>query len=158
QVQGDEALLRLAQARFAAFGLLPEFYPGTPDELGRELPFHPLPGQPISVHLPRNIRMLEAKGRDAVCAFAARFARELSWLVVPDQRERAARFDDYVAAGRDLDAKLRGLTPGPTVHIEYAAGVPTEAFVALFEAVRDCPRVSACVDISHIGIRQCQRA
>ena len=42
--------------------------------------------------------------------------------------------------------------------IEYAAGIPTEAFVTLFEAVRDCPRISACIDISHIGIRQCQRA
>src|SRR5262249_38901784 len=107
---------------------------------------------------PRNIRLLEAKGRDAVCAFAARFAREAAGLVVHDQLETASRFDDYVAAVRDLDARLRGLGPGPTVHIEDAAGGPAEAFVALLEAVRDCERVSACVDISHIGIRQCQRA
>src|SRR5262249_25433279 len=79
-------------------------------------------------------------------------------LVVHDQPETASRFDDYVAAVRDLDARLRELGPGPTVHIEYAAGVPTEAFVALFEAVRGRPRGSGCGDISHIGSRPVPRA
>ena len=158
QVPGDEALLRLAQARLAAAGVLPEFYPNTPDELGRDLAFHPLPGQPFRVHLPRDARLLEEKGRDLVCAFAGRFRDQLAGLLVHDQPELASRFDDYAAAVRALDAGLRRQGPGPAVHIEYAAGVPAEAFVALFEAVKDCPRVAACVDISHVGIRQCQRA
>ena len=158
QVPGDEALLRLAQARLAAAGVLPEFYPGSPDDLDRALAFHPLPGQPFRVHLPRDARLLEEKGRDLVCAFAGRFRDQPAGLLVHDQPELASRFDDYAAAVRALDAGLRRQGPGPVVHIEYAAGVPAEAFVALFEAVKDCPRVAACVDISHVGIRQCQRA
>jgi hypothetical protein len=143
---------------FAAAGVGPEFYPDSPDQLARELTFHPLPGEPFRVHLPRDIRLLEEKGRDRVCAFAERFREQPAGLLVHDQPELASRFDDYVAAVRALDARLRRLGPGPVVHIEYAAGVPPEAFVALFEAVRDCPRVAACIDVSHIGIRQCQRA
>jgi hypothetical protein len=47
---------------------------------------------------------------------------------------------------------------GPLVLIEYAAGLELAMFVALHEAVRDCPRISACIDIGHVGIFQCQRA
>jgi hypothetical protein len=158
QIAGDEALLRLAQARFRAAGVLPELYPGSPAELAAELPFRPFDDRPISIHLPRGIRLLDARGRDDVCAFAARFAAEAAGMVVHDQPETASRFDDYVAAVRELDTRLQQQGPGPTAFIEYAAGIPTEAFTALFEAVRDCPRISACVDISHIGIRQTQRA
>src|ERR1700733_4721144 len=158
QVPGDEALLRLAQTRFRAAGVLPEFYPATPDDLARELPYRPFEDRPTSIHLPRDIRVLDRKSHDAVRAFAGRFAREAAGMVVHDQPEVASRFDDYVASVRELDARLRKQGPGPMLFIEYAAGISPEAFVALFEAVRDCPRVSACIDISHIGIRQCQRA
>ena len=157
QVPGDAALLRLAQTRFRAAGVLPEFYPATPDDCARNCPYRPFEDRPISIHLPRDIRVLERKSHDAVCAFASRFAGEAAGMVVHDQPEVASRFDDYVAGVRELDARLRKQGPGPMLFIEYAAGIPTEAFVALFEAVRDCPRISACIDISHIGIRQCQR-
>lgn len=157
-VSGDEALFRLAQARFAAARLLPEYNPGRPDDLARDLAFHPRPELPASVHLPRGIRLSEPAGRDKVVAFASRFADRMATMVVHDQHETASRFDDYVAAVRDLNARLEALGPGPVLFIEYAAGIPAEAFVALFEAVRDCGRVSACVDISHVGIRHCQVA
>jgi hypothetical protein len=117
-----------------------------------------LADQPISIHLPRDIRLLEPRSRDTVCAFASRFAGEAAGMVVHDQPEIVSRFDDYVAAVKDLDNRLQKQGPGPLLFIEYAAGIPTEAFAVLFEALRQCPRVSACIDISHIGIRQCQRA
>lgn len=158
QVPGDEALLRLAMARFAAAGVLPEFYPNSPHELAREMDFHPSPSEPMRVHLPRHVDLLSDKGKDLVCAFAQRFARQASGILVHDQPEIASRFDDYVTALRDLDRRLQQLGPGPVLHIEYAVGLPTEAFVAVFQAVEDCPRLAACIDVSHIGIRQCQRA
>jgi hypothetical protein len=158
QVPGDEALLRLAQTRCRAAGLGAEFYPDSPDDLARELPFRTLDEQPVSVHLPRNLRILDETSHDTICAFGRRFAADAAGLVVHDQPETASRFDDYSAAVRRLDARLREQGAGPTVFIEYAAGIPVEAFTALFEAVRDCPRVSACIDISHVGIRQCQIA
>src|SRR5262245_37823736 len=127
-IPGDEALFRLKQARFAAADVLPEPCPATPDELSRVLAYHPLPGRPISVHLPRSIGLLDERGHDAVCAFAQRFADEASVLVVHDQPEVVSRFDDYVAAVRRLDGRLQKLGRGPNLHIEYAAGLPTEAF------------------------------
>ncbi|MGL4555335.1 MAG: hypothetical protein ACRC33_29560, partial [Gemmataceae bacterium] len=53
-IRGDEALLRLAQARFAAAGLLPEFNPGSADEMERLLAFRPSP-EPFAIHLPRSL-------------------------------------------------------------------------------------------------------
>src|SRR4051794_19043329 len=94
QVEGDEALLALARDRFGAAGLLPEFYPGTPDELAREMAYPPLPGRPASVHLPRDIRLLDRQSHERVLAFAGRFGREAAGLVVHDQYEVVSRFDD----------------------------------------------------------------
>jgi hypothetical protein len=157
QVQGDAALLRLAQRRFRDAGLGAEFYPGSPDELADSLPFRPSEA-PYTVHLPRGLRLLEPPAHDSVCAFAARFAEQGAYgLVVHDQPEAATRFADYVAAARDLDRRLTRQGPGPLLFVEYAAGLEPATFAALAEALRDCQRVGVCIDVSHVGIRQCQR-
>jgi hypothetical protein len=158
QIRGDRALLQLFQTRFSDANLGAEYYPTTPDELAAELPYRPDEDAPVTVHLPRNLQLLDSRCHDAIAEFAARFPQEASGLVVHDQPEMASRFDDYAAAARALDARLRRQGPGPLVFIEYAAGLSTEAFVTFFETIRDCPRLSCCIDISHIGIRQCQRA
>lgn len=156
-VPGDDALLRLAQARFRAAGLLPEFNPGSADEMGRLLAVRPS-DERFAIHLPRSLKITDAKGRDKVLDFAARFSADASAMVVHDQPEVQTRYDDYLAAVRDLDRRLQEQGDGPTVYIEYAVGLPMAAFIAAFEALRDCRRVSACIDISHVGIRQCQFA
>src|SRR5262245_33193175 len=138
-VPGDEAQFRLAQERFAAAGLGAEFYPHDPDELARQLAFRPGPG-PITIHLPRNINLGQPKPRDLVAAFAEQFARDAYGLVVHDHPDVVSRFDDYVAAVQEVNAELCRLGAGPMLFIEYAAGIPVEAFVALFEAIRDCTR------------------
>jgi hypothetical protein len=159
QIRGDVALLELAQARFRDAGLGAEFYPSNPDELAGELRYRPDPSAPITIHLPRHLKVLEGrKSHDIICEFAARFPRDGYGMIVHDQPEMASRFDEYVAAARSLDSRLVEQGPGPLLFIEYAAGLPTEAFVTFFEAIRDCKRVSCCIDISHVGIRQCQRA
>ncbi len=157
QVSGDHALLRLAQRRFRAAGLGAEFYPPSPDGLREELPFCPTEPEGYTVHLPRDVRVLDPRGRDRVAAFASAFPRAYG-LIVHDQPEVETHFDEYLAAVRDLDARLRADGPGPWLFVEYAAGIEPRRFAALFETARGCARVSACIDISHIGIRQCQRA
>ncbi len=158
QIRGDHALLALAQCRFHEAGLGAEYYPDSPEELRDTLRFQPSNSDRYTVHLPRDIRVLDARGRDQICAFAATADVRAAGLVVHDQTEAASRFEDYVAAGRQLDAQLRKQGTGPLVLIEYATGLELATFVALHEAVRDCPRISACIDIGHIGVFQCQRA
>src|SRR5262245_10924432 len=105
QIRGDHALLELAQVRFRAAGLGAELSPGTPDELAELLRYRP-GDDPVTVHLPRPLRVLEPASRDAICAFAARAPGQVYGLVVHDQPETETRPEEYVAAVRDLDARL----------------------------------------------------
>jgi hypothetical protein len=159
QIAGDQALLRLAQERFRAAGLGPEFYPGSPAELRHEQQFHPRqPTGTSTVHLPRSLGAFDRRHHDAILAFAAACGPTARGMVVHDQPEVADRPDEYVQAVGALDRRLRDQGLGPMLFIEYACGLEVPQFVRLFEKVRDCPRVGACIDISHIGIRECQRA
>jgi hypothetical protein len=159
QVEGDEALLRLAQERFHAAGLGPEFYANTPKELLREQQYHPRqPSGSATVHLPRHLRVLDSDAHAGILAFAAACEPGVRGMVLHDQPEVATHLNDYVRAVFALDQQLRSQGPGPQVFIEYACGLEVPRFVQLFEAIRDCKRVTACIDISHIGIRECQRA
>jgi hypothetical protein len=158
QIEGDVALLALAQTRFREADLGAEFYPPTPDDLGEWVRFRPSKG-PYTVHLPRSARLMERSAHDLVATFAARFAEQGAYgLIVHDQPEIANHFDQYIAVVRDLDRRLVRQGSGPLLFIEYAAGLETATFIEMCRALRECTRVSACIDVSHIGIRQCQRA
>jgi len=159
QIPGDEALLQLAQERFRAAGLGPEFYPGSPNELRREQHYHPRqPGGTATVHLPRHLGVLDRAAHEQILAFAAACEPGVRGMVLHDQPEVATCSEDYVREVFDLDRRLQAQGPGPMLFIEYACGLEVPCYVELFERVRDCARVSACIDISHIGIRECQRA
>jgi hypothetical protein len=160
QISGDDALLALAQRRFSEAGLGAEYHPNYPEELRDILRFRPSESDRYTVHLPRDIRLLDPTGRDRICAFAAAADARMAGLVVHDQKEVASRFKDYIAAVRQLDARLAfdSEGDGAAVFIEYAAGLEPALFVTLHEAVRDCPRIGACIDIGHMGIFQCGRA
>lgn len=158
QIRGDESLLRLAQERFRAADLGPEFYPASPEELDRVMRFHP--GQPSgtsTVHLPRHLNLLDQRSLEEIVAFARRCGPGVLGMVVHDQPEVEGHFGDYVRQVRALDELLKQAGPGPLVLIEYACGLEVPRFVELFDEVRPCERISACIDISHIAIRQCQR-
>ena len=159
QIEGDESLLRLAQERFRAADLGPEFYPQSPTALERAMTFHPEQTSGTStVHLPRHLDLFDRQSLDEIVAFARRCGPGVRGLIVHDQPEVAGRFGDYVRQVRALDERLEDVGPGPLVFIEYACGLEVARFVELFDVVRHCERVSACIDISHIAIRQCQRA
>ncbi len=154
RVAGDDALLQLAGLRFAQMGVAAELYAGTPDELDHVLRFvPPHPRLPV-VHLSRGVNVLHEQDRALVGEFARRFAGRIAGLVVHDKREMGDQTDRLLVAMRELGARLSALPDGPLLFLEYAAGLDRGWFVEVAERLRDEERVSCCIDIGHIGLRQ----
>ncbi len=154
RIAGDDALLRLAGLRFAQMGVAAEVYADTPDQLDYVLQFAPSAGRLPVVHLNRGLNLLHERGRAAVADFAGRFAGRVAGLVVHDRDEMAAQTDRLLAGMRELNARLAEHPDGPMVFLEYAAGHDPGWFVDVAEGLRAAERVSCCIDVGHIGIRQ----
>ena len=154
RVAGDDALLELAALRFAQTGLAAELYADTPAELEHVLRFVPPHPYRPTVHLNRGINVLTESGRAVVGEFADQFADRIAGLVVHDKYEMGQQTDRLLTAMRELDARLRQRPGGPLVFLEYAAGLEPGWFVEVAERLRDAERVSCCIDIGHLGVRQ----
>jgi len=154
RVAGDEALLKLAGLRFAQMGVAAEVYADTPDQLEHVLQFVPAHARMPMVHLNRGVNVLHERGRAVVAEFADRFAGRVAGLVVHDNREMAAQTDRLLAAMRELDTRLCERPGGPIVFVEYAAGLDPGWFVDVAERLQAAERVSFCIDVGHIGVRQ----
>ena len=154
RVDGDDALLKLAGLRFAQMGAAAEVYADTPDQLEHVLQFAPSHARLPVVHLNRGINVLHKRDRAVVREFADRFAGRVAGLVVHDKREMAAQTDSLLAAMRELNAYLCERPDGPLVFLEYAAGLDREWFIEVAERLQDAERVSCCIDVGHIGLRQ----
>jgi hypothetical protein len=153
-VAGDDALLKLAGLRLAQMGVAAEVYADTPDQLEYVLRFAPAhPRLPV-VHLNRGVNVLHERGRSAVEEFAGRFEGRIAGVVVHDKREMETDTGRLVAGLRELSSRLRERPGGPVVFLEYAAGLDLGWFIQLSEQLQDAERVSFCVDVGHIGIRQ----
>ncbi|HYZ53419.1 MAG TPA: hypothetical protein VE733_07955 [Streptosporangiaceae bacterium] len=151
---GDDALLRLAGLRFAQEGLAAETYADTPDELDRLLPYVPPHSRLPTVHLNRGLNMLREQDRGVVEEFAARFAGRLSGMVVHDHADMGEQTQRSVAALRELDRRIAHWPGAPQVFVEYAAGLEPGWFAELAEQLKDADRISCCIDVGHVGIRQ----
>jgi hypothetical protein len=154
RVAGDDALLRLAGLRFAQEGLAAEAYADTPDQLDRVLKYVPPHPRLPTVHLNRGLNMLRERDRDVVEAFAAHFAGRLSGMVVHDHAGMGEPASNPVAALQDLDRRIARTPGAPLVFLEYAAGLEPSWFVGLAEQLKDADRISCCIDVGHVGIRQ----
>lgn len=154
RVDGDDALLKLAGLRFAQMGVAAEVYAGTPDHLEYVLPFVPSHARLPFVHLSRGINVLHGRDRAVVREFADRFAGRVAGLVVHDKREMAAKTDRLLAAMRELNAHLCERPGSPLVFLEYAAGLDRGWFIEVAERLQAAERVSCCIDVGHIGLRQ----
>jgi hypothetical protein len=154
-IEGDDALLRLAQARLEEAGLGAEFYPESPAQFEQQRHFRPC-DRPCTLHLPRNLNLLRPEARERVLEFATGAAGQAHGLIVHDHPQFEAQPDETLAALRDLDSRLARLKYAPLVFVEYAAGLPPELFASLFERARDLRHVSACIDVSHVGIQLCR--
>ena len=154
RIDGDDALLKLAGLRFAQMGAAAEVYADTPDQLEYVLQFVPSHARLPIVHLNRGINVLHGRDRAVVREFAGRFAGRVAGLVVHDKREMGAQTDRLLAAMRELNAWLCEQPGGPLVFLEYAAGLDRGWFIEVAERLQDAERVSCCIDVGHVGIRQ----
>jgi hypothetical protein len=154
RVDGDDALLKLAGFRFAQMGAAAEVYADTPGQLEYVLQFVPAHASLPVVHLSRGVNVLHGRDRDLVREFADRFAGRVAGLVVHDKREMGAQTDRLVAGMRELNARLCERPEGPLVFLEYAAGLDRGWFVEVAERLQEAERVSCCLDVGHIGLRQ----
>jgi hypothetical protein len=154
RIAGDDALLKLAGLRFAQMGIAAEVYADTPDQLEYVLRFVPAHARLPVVHLNRGVNVLHERGRSAVREFADRFAGRIAGVVVHDQREMEAHTDRMLEGMRELDARLRERPDGPIVFLEYAAGLDLGWFIQMAEQLQDAERISFCIDVGHIGIKQ----
>jgi len=154
RVDGDDALLKLAGLRFAQMGVAAEVYADTPDRLEYVLPFVPSHERLPMVHLSRGINVLHGRDRAMVKEFADRFAGRVAGLVVHDTREMAAKTDRLLAAMRELNAHLCERPGSPLLFLEYAAGLDRGWFIEVAERLQAAERVSCCIDVGHIGLRQ----
>jgi hypothetical protein len=153
-VAGDDALLQLAGLRFAQAGLAAETYADSPGELEHVLQFIPPHPRLPTVHLNRGINLLNEQSRATVMEFATRFAGRVGGLVVHDQRDMGDQTDRLLTVLNELNTRLCELQDSPFVFLEYAAHLEPAWFVEVAEKLQDAERVSVCIDIGHVGIRQ----
>ena len=154
RIDGDDALLKLAGLRFAQMGVAAEVYADSPGQLAYVLQFVPSHARLPIVHLSRRVNVLHARDRAVVKEFADRFAGRVAGLVVHDKREMAGRTDRLLAAMRELNAHLCQRPGSPLVFLEYAAGLDRGWFIDVAERLQAAERVSCCIDVGHIGLRQ----
>src|SRR5215468_158076 len=154
RVDGDDALLKLAGLRFAQMGVAAEVYADSPDQLEYVLQFVPSHARLPIVHLSRRVNVLHGRDRAVVREFADRFAGRVAGLVVHDKREMAGRTDRLLAAMRELNDHLCQRPGSPLVFLEYAAGLDRGWFIEVAERLQAAERVSCCIDVGHIGLRQ----
>ena len=154
RVAGDDALLELAGLRFTQTGLAAETYAETPGELEHVLKFVPPHRHLPTVHLNRSINLLHDQGRATVGEFADRFAGRVGGLVVHDQRDMGDQTDRLLTVLHELNARLCERPDSPFVFLEYAAHLEPAWFVELAEKLQDAERVSVCIDIGHLGLKQ----
>jgi hypothetical protein len=78
--------------------------------------------------------------------------------VLHDHADLAMRAEDFLRDAREMNSRLQPIHHCPLLFVEYAAGLEPNVFANFFESIRDLERISACIDVSHVGIRQAQRA
>jgi len=158
RIDGDDCLLELARRRFHQAGMGAEMHAGTPDQLNGLMKFRPSEEAPVVVHLPRDFQLADARSQWRILDFAARFAGRVHGLVCHDHTDMAWRREDSLGAAREMDSRLAKIDRCPTLFIEYAVGLEPDTFARFFSSIRDLTRVSACIDIGHVGIRQARAA
>ena len=154
RIEGDDALLDLAGLRFSDAGLGAEFHANTPDELAALFGFLKPSGNPSVVHLRRDINILEEESCALISGFAEHFRGRMSGMVIHDQNEIVTSPHKYISTVKDMGQRLERISDSPFLFIEYAVFLETQPFLEFFRNIIEIDRISACVDIGHIGIKQ----
>lgn len=158
RIDGDDALLELARLRFQQAQLGVEIYAGSVQELNQLLDFKPWPEALTVAHLPRGIDLLSVEGHEQLLHFVEIFSDRVYGFVVHDQPEIASRPELYKAALGEINSALTKAAGRPLLFIEYAVGLDPAEFCMLIESIKEFDRVSACLDVGHLGIQQIRQA
>jgi hypothetical protein len=158
RIQGDDSLMELARHRFSEADMGAEMHAATPEQLDWSLKFRPCPEAHVVVHLPRDFNVVDEKSCKWIVEFATRFAGQVYGLVVHDHAAMAAHMDEYIAAAWKIDDQLENIEGCPILFVEYAAGLEPSGFARFFSEILDLDRISACIDIGHVGIRAARAA
>jgi len=158
RLEGDNSLMELARLRFSEAGMGAETPASTPEQLQWALNFRPGEHAPVIVHLDRELNLLEEQSRSRILDFAARFAGQISGLVLHDHPAMVSRRHDYVEAAWKIDDQLEKIDHCPMLFIEYAVGLEPGDFSLFFSSIPDLDHVSACLDVGHVGIRAARMA
>jgi hypothetical protein len=154
RIEGDDRLMELARLRFQEAGMGAEIHAGTPEQLKWMMKFQPAGRTPVIVHLPRDFHLAEELSRRRIVDFAERFAGHVWGMVIHDHAAVAEHTQDYIAAAWEMDDQLEKINKCPMLFVEYAAGLEPRDFARFFAAIPDLGRISACIDISHAGLRE----
>jgi hypothetical protein len=158
RIDGDDCLMELARRRFLQADMGAEMHAGTPEQLVGLLKFRPGDAASVVVHLPRDFQLGDARSQERILDFAARFAGRIHGLVIHDHSDMAWRREDYFRAAREMESRLAHIDRCPMLFVEYAVGLEPNTFAAFFDSIRELTRISACIDIGHLGIRQARAA
>jgi hypothetical protein len=158
RIEGDNCLLELARLRLQQAGMGAEMHAGTPEQLDGLLRFRPSEEAPAVVHLPRDFHLADARSQGRILEFASRYAGRVHGLVMHDHADMAWRREDALRSAWEMDSRLAKIGRCPMLFVEYAVGLEPNTFAAFFESIRELPRISACIDIGHVGIRQARAA
>src|SRR5262245_24195197 len=154
RIRGDHALLQLARLRFAQAGLGVEVYADSSDHLEHLLELAPLHEFLPMVHLSREIDLLHDRDRIVVETFATHFAGRIAGLVVHDKAEMGQQTNRLVEVLQEVGASLDRKKESPVVVREYAAGLEPAWFIEVPQRVRGVAKVSCCMDVGDVGIKQ----
>lgn len=158
RIDGDDCLMELARQRFQQAGMGAEMYAGTPDQLEESMSFRPSAHTAVIVHLARDFNLADPSSRKRILDLAARFAGRVRGFVLHDHAAMVSRKEDCLRVAWEMETVLEKLDGCPLLFIEYAAGLDPADFAGFFTSIRDLDRISACIDIGHVGIRQAQAA
>ena len=154
RIEGDDCLMELARLCFQEAGMGTEMHADTPEHLEWRMKFRPSEIAPAVVHLPRDFHLTEEQSQRRIVDFATRFAGRIWGMVIHDHPAMAARTQDYIAAAWKMDDQLEKIPKCPMLFVEYAVGLEPVDFARFFSAIPDLDRISACIDIGHVGIRE----
>ena len=158
RIEGDDCLMELARRRFQQGGMGAEMHAGTPERLDWLMKFRPSEEAPVVVHLPRDFHLADPRCQGRILDFASRFAGRVHGLVLHDHADMAWHRKDFLRAAREMDFRLSKIDRCPMLFIEYAVGLEPNTFAGFFASIRELARISACIDIGHVGIRQARAA
>src|SRR6266446_6390937 len=158
RIDGDDCLMELARRRFQQAGMGAEMHAGTPGQLDGLMKFRPSEEAPVVVHLPRDFHLADVRSQGRILDFASRFAGRVHGLVFHDHTDMAWHREDSLRAAREMESRLEKVDRCPMLFIEYAVGLEPNTFAGFFDSILELARISACIDIGHVGIRQARAA